>query len=137
MIKTSGPLLKRDSLEALPRSPNHVHTNPARLCNVSQSSVSAVRGPSVYPEDNSLTPSAHMADALTHPWWVRDERAFAGVNDDPRRSSLMTATSTSPLGLDNAPTNHPRLLAWVREVAALTTPDEIVWVDGSDAEWQR
>ncbi|HEY9484715.1 MAG TPA: phosphoenolpyruvate carboxykinase (GTP) [Micromonosporaceae bacterium] len=49
----------------------------------------------------------------------------------------MTATSTSPLGLDNAPTNHPRLLAWVREVAALTTPDEIVWVDGSDAEWQR
>ncbi len=49
----------------------------------------------------------------------------------------MTATSTSPLGLDNAPTNHPRLLAWVREVAELTTPDEIVWVDGSDAEWRR
>ncbi|WP_029138705.1 phosphoenolpyruvate carboxykinase (GTP) [Nakamurella lactea] len=29
------------------------------------------------------------------------------------------------------------LLAWVREVAALTTPDRIVFVDGSDAEWTR
>jgi len=35
------------------------------------------------------------------------------------------------------PTNHARLLAWVDEVAALTTPDEVVWCDGSDAEWTR
>jgi phosphoenolpyruvate carboxykinase (GTP) len=40
-------------------------------------------------------------------------------------------------GLANAPTTHPKLLAWVREVAELTTPDKIVWVDGSEAEWQR
>src|ERR1043165_9500152 len=48
----------------------------------------------------------------------------------------MTAPTVS-LGLEQAPTAHPKLLAWVREVAALTTPDRIVWVDGSDAEWQR
>ncbi len=32
-------------------------------------------------------------------------------------------------------TSHPGLQAWVDEVAALTTPDAIHWVDGSDEEW--
>ncbi|XVX20780.1 phosphoenolpyruvate carboxykinase (GTP) [Actinomycetota bacterium] len=32
-------------------------------------------------------------------------------------------------------TTHPRLKAWVEEVAALTTPDRIVYVTGSDEEW--
>jgi phosphoenolpyruvate carboxykinase (GTP) len=41
------------------------------------------------------------------------------------------------VGLDNAPTSHPRLLAWVREIAELTTPDAVVWCDGSPQEWQR
>jgi len=49
----------------------------------------------------------------------------------------MTAASTIPAGMADAPTAHPRLLAWVREVAELTTPDSIVWCDGSDAEWDR
>ena len=40
-------------------------------------------------------------------------------------------------GLDQAPTSHGQLLAWVREVAELTTPDRIVWCDGSMAEWER
>ncbi len=31
----------------------------------------------------------------------------------------------------------PELLAWVAEVAELTTPDEVIWVDGSEAEWVR
>ena len=38
-------------------------------------------------------------------------------------------------GLDEAPTKHARLLAWVREVAELTQPDRVHWCDGSDAEW--
>ncbi|GAA1636480.1 hypothetical protein [Catellatospora bangladeshensis] len=44
--------------------------------------------------------------------------------------------ATTP-GLAPAPTAHARLLAWVGEVAALTTPAEVVWCDGSDEEWQR
>ncbi len=48
----------------------------------------------------------------------------------------MTASAVTR-GLEAAPTSHPRLLAWVREVAELTTPDQVVWCDGSDAEWQR
>ncbi len=34
-------------------------------------------------------------------------------------------------------TTHAGLQAWVDEVAALTTPDSIHWVDGSDEEWDR
>jgi len=40
-------------------------------------------------------------------------------------------------GLDTAPTTHQRLLEWVHEVAELTTPDRVVWADGSDEEWER
>ena len=34
-------------------------------------------------------------------------------------------------------TTHARLQAWVDVVAAMTTPDHLEWVTGSDAEWTR
>jgi phosphoenolpyruvate carboxykinase (GTP) len=37
--------------------------------------------------------------------------------------------------LSQAPTTHPRILAWVRQVAELCQPEAIHWADGSDAEW--
>ena len=38
---------------------------------------------------------------------------------------------------DTAPTDHPRLVAWVREIAELTQPDAVRWVDGSQAEYEQ
>jgi phosphoenolpyruvate carboxykinase (GTP) len=46
-------------------------------------------------------------------------------------------TAVAIPGVDHAPTTHERLLSWVREVAELTSPDRVVWVDGSDEEWTR
>ena len=40
-------------------------------------------------------------------------------------------------GLENPPTKNKQLLEWVEEMAALTKPDQVVWADGSDEEWQR
>lgn len=39
--------------------------------------------------------------------------------------------------LEKAPTTHAGLLAWVEEVAELTQPDRIHWVDGSEEENTR
>jgi phosphoenolpyruvate carboxykinase (GTP) len=47
----------------------------------------------------------------------------------------MTA-ATIP-GLDDAPTKHEGLLAWVREVAELTQPDRVAFADGSQEEYER
>ena len=44
-------------------------------------------------------------------------------------------TATEPQIQSDGSTSHGRLAAWVAEVAALTTPDQISWVTGSDQEW--
>jgi phosphoenolpyruvate carboxykinase (GTP) len=56
--------------------------------------------------------------------------------------NLVETTPTEQSGLiekavAQAPTQHQELLSWVREFAALAQPDEIVFVDGSDEEWDR
>ena len=44
--------------------------------------------------------------------------------------------TTAPLQIhSDGSTSHSGLAAWVAEVAALTTPDRISWVTGSDHEW--
>ncbi|ASU82414.1 phosphoenolpyruvate carboxykinase (GTP) [Nocardiopsis gilva YIM 90087] len=43
--------------------------------------------------------------------------------------------SVAEIGLP--PTDHRELIDWVREVAALAKPKNVVWCDGSDEEWER
>ena len=50
---------------------------------------------------------------------------------------MSTATIPGLGDTETPPTRHAELLAWVQEVAALTTPDRVVFTDGSAAEWDR
>jgi phosphoenolpyruvate carboxykinase (GTP) len=50
---------------------------------------------------------------------------------------MSTATIPGLGDTETPPTQHAELLAWVRGVADLTTPDRVVFADGSDAEWDR
>ncbi|MEV6071165.1 phosphoenolpyruvate carboxykinase (GTP) [Nocardia sp. NPDC052001] len=43
----------------------------------------------------------------------------------------------SSLATDVVPTCHATILTWVAEIAALTAPAQIVYCDGSRAEWDR
>ena len=68
------------------------------------------------------------------------------MGDDARQLVLNeSGESAAPNHLDSnkrgssaeAPTTHEALLAWVKEVAELTQPDRVYWVDGSEAENKR
>jgi phosphoenolpyruvate carboxykinase (GTP) len=48
----------------------------------------------------------------------------------------MTAPAAIP-GLTDAPTSHAALLTWVQESAELLNPDQVVWVTGSEQEWEQ
>lgn len=37
----------------------------------------------------------------------------------------------------NLPTQQQELLSWVSDIAEITQPDNIVWCDGSEAEYER
>ncbi|SKB01468.1 phosphoenolpyruvate carboxykinase (GTP) [Agreia bicolorata] len=45
---------------------------------------------------------------------------------------MLATRTTTPLTRRN-----PEIADWVDDIARLTTPDEVVWVDGSTAEWDR
>ena len=81
---------------------------------------------------------------LTPVFSARDqrERPDQAADAHTRKGSPVTTTdnthlSTTDVPDTSAPTRHARLAAWVAEVAELTQPDAVQWVDGSEAEYDQ
>jgi phosphoenolpyruvate carboxykinase (GTP) len=52
-------------------------------------------------------------------------------------STLESSHPISDVVRSTATTTNPEVVQWVAEVAELTTPDSVVWCDGSQDEWNR
>ncbi len=48
-----------------------------------------------------------------------------------------TAMYTADPVDDQLQTSYPELADWVLEISKLTTPEDVVWCNGSDSEWER
>ncbi|MGL5860070.1 MAG: phosphoenolpyruvate carboxykinase (GTP) [Phycicoccus sp.] len=63
-----------------------------------------------------------------------------GTQNEPATTQRPSATGAVPIDAGDTErhgTTHGGLRTWVEEVTRLTTPDSVVWCDGSAAEWDR
>jgi phosphoenolpyruvate carboxykinase (GTP) len=68
----------------------------------------------------------------------RQDGAAKGMAQEMTTTANPTQPPSSGTGIaSDGSTTHAGLAAWVAEVAALTTPDRISWVTGSEQEWTR